>query len=333
MLRRSQGHHNAIAAAVAPRSPHPPTHPGAPPSSSRPRLTDVPHSSMCGPSHVIVTVPPDDLGVWNPPHIRALLLSSFSSPVLPLRFYIVSSPIALQLIWSATARDVRRVSSDTSCPGGLGIWTSPTWAFAVTCRHLAAPSQPRSGRHEITSRSPPSSTAQHRQHCISRRLLLQLGERTPAHPGVVWPLALALRPHHEPLLPWPLWIVSSLSHTFRYHLAPFEQKQHGFAVTDGAGASWRPTRSRSYVSRHHTISHGPFTWNDNRAATDCDTDEFQARSPDELSLARGDRIKLVERDDDFGDGWYLGMNTETGDTGLFPEGTPRRSLYHSSSFM
>ncbi|KAF2277075.1 polarized growth protein Boi2 [Westerdykella ornata] len=47
--------------------------------------------------------------------------------------------------------------------------------------------------------------------------------------------------------------------------------------------------------------------------------EFQARSPDELSLGRGDRIKLVERDDDFGDGWYLGMNTETGETGLFPE--------------
>jgi hypothetical protein len=49
-------------------------------------------------------------------------------------------------------------------------------------------------------------------------------------------------------------------------------------------------------------------------------DEFQARSPDELSLARGDRVELIERDDDFGDGWFLGRNTETGDSGLFPEG-------------
>lgn len=53
----------------------------------------------------------------------------------------------------------------------------------------------------------------------------------------------------------------------------------------------------------------------------CSTDEFQARSPDELSLARGDRIELIERDDDFGDGWFLGRNTENGDSGLFPEGT------------
>ncbi|KAF2259524.1 hypothetical protein CC78DRAFT_585795 [Lojkania enalia] len=47
--------------------------------------------------------------------------------------------------------------------------------------------------------------------------------------------------------------------------------------------------------------------------------EFQARSPDELSLARGERIELIERDDDFGDGWFLGKNQQTGDTGLFPE--------------
>lgn len=50
-------------------------------------------------------------------------------------------------------------------------------------------------------------------------------------------------------------------------------------------------------------------------------DEFVARSPDELSLRRGDRIELIERDDDFGDGWFLGKNTETGENGLFPEGT------------
>ncbi|CAI6267012.1 unnamed protein product [Periconia digitata] len=47
--------------------------------------------------------------------------------------------------------------------------------------------------------------------------------------------------------------------------------------------------------------------------------EFHARSPDELALARGDRVELIERDDDFGDGWFLGRNTETGDSGLFPE--------------
>lgn len=53
----------------------------------------------------------------------------------------------------------------------------------------------------------------------------------------------------------------------------------------------------------------------------CSQDAFQARSPDELSLTRGDRIELIERDDDFGDGWYLGKNTESGESGLFPEGT------------
>lgn len=48
--------------------------------------------------------------------------------------------------------------------------------------------------------------------------------------------------------------------------------------------------------------------------------DFVARSADELSLAKGDRIELIERDDDFGDGWFLGKNTETGENGLFPEG-------------
>lgn len=49
-------------------------------------------------------------------------------------------------------------------------------------------------------------------------------------------------------------------------------------------------------------------------------DDFEARSNDELSLAKGDRIELIERDDDFGDGWYLGKHTQTNKTGLFPEG-------------
>ena len=49
-------------------------------------------------------------------------------------------------------------------------------------------------------------------------------------------------------------------------------------------------------------------------------DDFEARSPDELSLRKGERIELIERDDDFGDGWYLGKHIQNGKTGLFPEG-------------
>lgn len=48
--------------------------------------------------------------------------------------------------------------------------------------------------------------------------------------------------------------------------------------------------------------------------------DFIARSADELSLAKGDRIELIERDDDFGDGWFLGRHMQNGGTGLFPEG-------------
>ena len=48
--------------------------------------------------------------------------------------------------------------------------------------------------------------------------------------------------------------------------------------------------------------------------------DFVARSADELSLAKGDRIELIERDDDFGDGWFLGKHMNNGNTGLFPEG-------------
>ena len=49
-------------------------------------------------------------------------------------------------------------------------------------------------------------------------------------------------------------------------------------------------------------------------------DDFEARSNDELSLSKGDRIELIERDDDFGDGWFLGRHAKTGKSGLFPEG-------------
>ncbi|KAK3308993.1 uncharacterized protein B0T15DRAFT_391235 [Chaetomium strumarium] len=47
--------------------------------------------------------------------------------------------------------------------------------------------------------------------------------------------------------------------------------------------------------------------------------DFQARSSDELTLAKGDRVELLERDDEFGDGWFLGKHTVNGNIGLFPE--------------
>ncbi|KAK4191604.1 hypothetical protein QBC35DRAFT_512414 [Podospora australis] len=47
--------------------------------------------------------------------------------------------------------------------------------------------------------------------------------------------------------------------------------------------------------------------------------DFQARSSDELSLTKGDRVELLERDDEFGDGWFLGKHMVSNNTGLFPE--------------
>ena len=49
-------------------------------------------------------------------------------------------------------------------------------------------------------------------------------------------------------------------------------------------------------------------------------DDFDARSSDELTLRKGDKIELVELDDGFGDGWYLGRHLAKGVTGLFPGG-------------
>src|SRR5271155_5715693 len=46
--------------------------------------------------------------------------------------------------------------------------------------------------------------------------------------------------------------------------------------------------------------------------------DFDARSSDELTLRRGDRISLAELDEGFGDGWYLGKHLGSGGTGLFP---------------
>lgn len=50
-------------------------------------------------------------------------------------------------------------------------------------------------------------------------------------------------------------------------------------------------------------------------------DDFDARGNDELNLRRGEKIELVELDDGFGDGWYLGKDVKSGTTGLFPGGT------------
>lgn len=72
-------------------------------------------------------------------------------------------------------------------------------------------------------------------------------------------------------------------------------------------------RTRYFMSQHRSSDHG---WQ----ADDQMTDDFEARSPDELSLLKGERIELIERDDDFGDGWYLGKHVQNGKVGLFPEG-------------
>ena len=32
--------------------------------------------------------------------------------------------------------------------------------------------------------------------------------------------------------------------------------------------------------------------------------DFIARSPDELDLKKGSKVELLERDDEYGDGWY-----------------------------
>lgn len=49
-------------------------------------------------------------------------------------------------------------------------------------------------------------------------------------------------------------------------------------------------------------------------------DNFDARGDDELTLRPGDKIELIELDEGFGDGWYLGKHAVNGRTGLFPGG-------------
>lgn len=49
-------------------------------------------------------------------------------------------------------------------------------------------------------------------------------------------------------------------------------------------------------------------------------DDFNSRSADELTLRRGDKVELVQLDDGFGDGWFLGKHVAENRTGLFPGG-------------
>ena len=49
-------------------------------------------------------------------------------------------------------------------------------------------------------------------------------------------------------------------------------------------------------------------------------DDFDARSADELTLRKTERVELVELDEGFGDGWYLGRHLGREATGLFPGG-------------
>ncbi|CUS15136.1 unnamed protein product, partial [Tuber aestivum] len=48
--------------------------------------------------------------------------------------------------------------------------------------------------------------------------------------------------------------------------------------------------------------------------------DFSARSPDELTLRKGEHVELLEKDDGFNDGWYLGRSLTTNVKGLFPQG-------------
>ncbi|KAJ1026941.1 hypothetical protein NDA16_002234 [Ustilago loliicola] len=45
--------------------------------------------------------------------------------------------------------------------------------------------------------------------------------------------------------------------------------------------------------------------------------DFEAENPDEVSFKAGECILVVEKDDEFGDGWWQGTN-QSGHTGLFP---------------
>ena len=59
-------------------------------------------------------------------------------------------------------------------------------------------------------------------------------------------------------------------------------------------------------------------------------DDFDARSNDELTLRKADRVELVELDHGFGDGWYLGRHLGREATGLFPGGMFQKPSFSGS---
>ncbi|PGH02165.1 hypothetical protein AJ79_07711 [Helicocarpus griseus UAMH5409] len=63
--------------------------------------------------------------------------------------------------------------------------------------------------------------------------------------------------------------------------------------------------------------------------------DFQARGADELTLRRGDKVELLELDEGFGDGWYLGKHVADNRTGLFPgvytTTVPKIGVRHSAN--
>lgn len=46
--------------------------------------------------------------------------------------------------------------------------------------------------------------------------------------------------------------------------------------------------------------------------------DFKGRTEDEITLKKGDHILVLENDDEFGDGWYIGRNLSSKKAGLFP---------------
>lgn len=58
---------------------------------------------------------------------------------------------------------------------------------------------------------------------------------------------------------------------------------------------------------------------------------FVARSEDELSFSRQDRIQILETDENFNDSWFLGKHLATGQVGLFPQSMSSCLVFHLRS--
>ncbi|KAJ5888334.1 hypothetical protein N7495_008375 [Penicillium taxi] len=53
--------------------------------------------------------------------------------------------------------------------------------------------------------------------------------------------------------------------------------------------------------------------------------DHEARSDDEIQMKRGDLIRLIELDEEFGDGWWLGEHLATAQKGLLPGGFTKKA--------